>query len=80
MFLDAPKHFEFRADGIPLLREGDVVDFDLRVKEPDVRKPREVKGPYRVKRRFLKFSSGDRPSRAGFSQYLEVEPEERGPS
>jgi hypothetical protein len=74
VFLDLPKHVEFRTDGFPLLEEGTVVDFDLTVKDPQsTRKPRELKGPYRVKRRVLKFSSG-RASKSGFSQYLEFDP------
>jgi hypothetical protein len=74
VFLDLPKHVEFRVEGWPLLEEGTVVNFDLQVKErPDSRKPRDVVGPYRVKRRVLRFSTG-RPSRSGLSQYLEMEP------
>lgn len=74
VFLNLPKHVEFRVEGWPLLTEGTVVDFDLQVKEsPSVRKPYDVVGPYRVKRRVLRFSTG-RPSRAGFVQYLEMEP------
>lgn len=80
VFLDLPKHVEFRTDGFPLLGEGDVVDFDLTVKDPQsARKPRELKGPYRVKRRVLKFSSG-RASKSGFSQYLELDPVREGGS
>lgn len=76
VFLDLPKHVEFRTDGFPLLEVGAEVDFDLTVKDPQgARKPREVKGPYRVKRRVLKFSTG-RASKSGFSQYLEFEPVE----
>lgn len=78
MFLDVPKHVELRVDGFPLLEEGTVVNFDLQVKEHGGRKARDVKGPYLVKRRVLSFSTG-RPSRTGFSQYLEVEPEKAGP-
>ena len=80
VFLDVPKHVEFRADGFPVLEEGSVVDFDVKVGDPlNTRKPRELKGPYRLRRRVLKFSQ-DRPSKAGFSQYLEFEPvKEDGP-
>jgi len=74
VFLDLPKHVEFRVDGWPLLDEGAVVVFDLQVKESAAsRKPRDVVGPYRVKRRVLRFVTG-RPSRHGLSQYLEMEP------
>lgn len=74
VFLDLPKHVEFRVEGWPLLDEGTVVDFDLRVKDsPSARKLRDVIGPYRVKRRILRFVTG-RPSRQGLSQYLEMEP------
>lgn len=74
VFLDLPKHVEFRVEGWPLLDEGTVVDFDLQVKDsPSARKPRDVIGPYRVKRRVLRFVTG-RPSRQGLSQYLEMEP------
>lgn len=74
VFLDYPKHVEFRVDGFPVLEEGTVVDFDLLIKDPQGgRKPWECKGPYRLKRRVLKFSMG-RPSKSGFTQYLEFEP------
>lgn len=73
VFLDLPKHLEFRVGGFPLLEVGAVVDFDLVIKGSGERKPREVKGPYRVKRRVLKYSTG-RASRSGFSQWLELEP------
>jgi hypothetical protein len=74
VFLDLPKHVEFRMEGWPLLEEGTVVDFDVHVKDPSGgRKPREVVGPYRVKRRVLRFET-ERPSRRGLSQYLEMEP------
>lgn len=80
VFLDLPKHVEFRTDGFPLLEEGAVVDFDLTVRDPKgAGKPRELKGPYRVKRRVLKFTTG-RASKNGFSQYLEFEPSEVGSS
>lgn len=76
VFLDLPKHVEFRTDGFPLLEVGAVVDFDLTVKDPQsAKKPRELKGPYCVKRRVLKFSTG-RASKSGFSQFLEFEPVE----
>jgi len=78
VFLDLPKHIEFRTGGFPLLETGTVVDFDLTVKDPQsTRKPRELKGPYRVKRRVLKFSTG-RASKSGFSQFLEMEPVKEG--
>lgn len=78
VFLDLPKHVEFRAGGFPLLEVGAEVDFDLTVKDPkSLGKPREVKGLYRVKRRVLKYSTG-RASKSGFSQYLEFEPSEEG--
>ncbi len=88
MFLDVPKHVEFRVDGFPLMREGDVVDMDLDLKEPPVRdvtsgkpprKPFEVRGPYVVKRRLLRYSNRV-ASKTGFTQYLEMEPEGRVPS
>jgi hypothetical protein len=73
IFLDLPRHVEFRTDGFPVLEEGAVVDFDLTVHDPKgVGKPRELKGPYRVKRRVLKFSTGR--AKGGFSQYLELDP------
>lgn len=74
VFLDVPRHVEYRVDDMPLLPEGTIVEFSLNVKNPrDPTKSRDINGPYKVIRRKLKYLS-DSPGRRGLSQYLEWEP------
>ena len=68
VFLDLPKHVEFRASSVPLLNVGDEVEFDLTIRSlKDPKRSIPISGLHRVERRFLKFG-GKRP---GFSQYIE---------
>jgi hypothetical protein len=74
VFLELPRHVEYRVDNMPLLPEGTVVEFSLNVKNPrDPTKSRDINGPYKVIRRKLKYLS-DSSSKRGLSQYLEWEP------
>lgn len=73
VFLDLPKHVEFRVGSLPLLPEGLEVQFDLEVRVwVGPRKPRPIEGVYRVQKRIVRFSSIG--SRSGLTQYLEWEP------
>lgn len=74
VFLDLPKHLEFRAGNFPLLETGIEINLDVTLKDPhDKHKQRVLKGPYRIHRRVLKYSTHS-GSKLGFSQYLEIEP------
>lgn len=71
VFLDLPRHIEFRAGDLPLMEEGLVMEFDLSITSPkDPRRTRKIEGKYRVVRRALKFN-GNRPGLKGMTQYLE---------
>lgn len=73
VFVDLPVHIEFSAGSLPVLEEGTVIHFDLRLRHPsDRRRVRDVSGPHRILRRKLLYQS-DGP-RSGFSQYLELSP------
>lgn len=71
VFLDLPRHVEFRAGDLPLMEEGLEMEFDLSITSPkDPRKTRRIEGKYKVVRRALKFN-GNRPGMKGMTQYLE---------
>lgn len=71
VFLDLPRHVEFRAGDLPLMEEGLEMEFDLSITSPkDPRKTRKIEGKYKVVRRALKFN-GNRPGLKGMTQYLE---------
>ena len=75
IFLDLPKHVGLRMEGIPLLNVGEVIEFDLLVKDPrDPKRTRKIDGAYYVFRRVLKYASDTRPSLMGLTQYLEWAP------
>lgn len=68
VFLDFPKHIEFRFQDLPLLQEGTKVDFDLTIKNPlDLKKSRKINGTYVINRSILKIGG----KRSGLTQYLE---------
>jgi hypothetical protein len=71
VFLDLPEHVEFRAGDLPLLREGDLLDFDLRIKPPKGKEV-SVSGQHAVNKRILRFSNS-KASSSGLTQYLELE-------
>lgn len=71
IFLDLPRHIEYRIDGFPLLHPLDVVEFDLTLKNPrDLTKIRNINGPYFVSKVVLKYSSNYQRA-LGLSQYIE---------
>lgn len=73
IFLDLPKHIEFRAGELPLMSEGTEIVFNAVIKNPqDPRRQRKIEGPYRVTRRILKYETG-RASLLGLTQYLELD-------
>jgi len=73
VFLDLPRHVEYRAGDLPLIPEKTVVEFDVSLRNPrDVSKVRKVSGPYSVTRRILRYSS--RPGLSGLTQFLEWSP------
>jgi hypothetical protein len=73
VFLDLPRHIEFRMDDLPLLSMGTMVEFNLIIKNPrDSSKTRSVKGMYVVARTKLQYLNI--PGKEGLSQYLEWEP------
>jgi len=68
VFVDLPKHVEFRAPNIPILSEGTVVDFNLTIRSlKDVRKTIPIRGPHTLQRSILTYG-GKRP---GLIQFLE---------
>ena len=72
IFLDLPKHIEFRAGELPLMSVGTEISFNAVIKDPqDPRRQRNIEGPHRVKRRILKYETG-RASLLGLTQYLEL--------
>lgn len=78
VFLDLPRHVEFQAGEMPLIPQGEVVTFDVSLRNHrDPRKTRKVEGEYRLKRRALRYSTS-RASSSGMTQYLEWEPVPRG--
>lgn len=73
VFLDLPKHIEYRAQSMPLLPEGTVLRLDRTVlRDPsDRRKVRVVEGEHRVMNRRLVYSTT-----SGLLQYLELSPKD----
>lgn len=76
VFLDLPLHCEFRAEPMPILPVGFVIEFDkLLVRDPsNLSRGKTVSGPHRVERRKYVYSS-KRPSLLGLTQYLELRTE-----
>jgi len=71
VFLDVPKHVEFRAGDLPLMDVGTQVSFNMTLEDPQDRRRRwKIEGLYRVKKRLLKYENG-RPSLSGMTQYIE---------
>jgi hypothetical protein len=73
VFLDQPKLVEYRVADMPLIDIGTVVEFSLTLHNLRCSKNTVMNGPYRVKRRILRYSS-NRCGRQGLAQYLEWEP------
>lgn len=74
VFLDLPRHVEFRAGDMPILEVGTAVEFDVALRNlRDPRRTRRVEGRYEVKRRVLKYSTG-RLGTSGLTQFLEWAP------
>jgi hypothetical protein len=68
VFLDLPKHIEFRAQDLPLLREGLVMDFNLTIRNPkDPKRTRKIEGSHVINRIILKYGG----KRSGVTQYIE---------
>jgi hypothetical protein len=68
IFLDLPKHIEFRSQNLPILSEGLEMDFDLTIRNPrDVRKSKRISGIHVISRCLLKFGG----KHSGIAQYLE---------
>jgi len=68
VFIDLPKHVEFRAPNIPILPEGTVIDFNLTIRSlRDVRKTIPIQGPHILQRSVLTYG-GKRP---GLVQFME---------
>ena len=74
VFMDIPRHIEFRAGDLPLLEKETVVEMKLTIKNPqDPKKIRRIEGSYRVVRSVLKYET-ERASLSGLTQYLEWQP------
>lgn len=74
VFLNIPNHVEFRAQNMPLLSEGAVIELDISLKNPrNPQKTKRIQGPYKVEKHLLRHSD-KRVSRSGVSQYLELAP------
>jgi len=68
VFVDLPKHIEFRSQDLPILKEGTFMDFNISIRNPkDPKKVRKIEGLHLVSRSILKYG-GKRP---GLTQYLE---------
>lgn len=68
VFLDLPRHVEFRVSDMPLLEEGTLMDFDLTIRSlKNPKKTIPIQGTHTLFRRVLKFG-GKRP---GLAQFLE---------
>jgi hypothetical protein len=73
VFTELPIHIEFQVAPLPILDPGRVIDLDLSLRHPkDPRKVRKVQGPHIVSSSKLRYESDGKPSRRGFSQYLEM--------
>ena len=74
VFLDVPRHMEFRAGNMPLLPEGTIVEFDISLRSPrDPTKTKKIDGPYEIVRSVLKYETG-RPGLEGLTHYIEWKP------
>ena len=71
IFLNLVKHIEYKVQEMPLLQEGTILEFDMKIK--DFKKIKEIKGSFIVKNRILRYSTS-RPGYTGLTQYLEFEP------
>ena len=68
VFLDLPKHIEFRSQNLPLLKEGTIVEFNITLKNfKDPTRNKKILGPHMINRSILKYG-GKRP---GLTQYIE---------
>lgn len=74
VFLDLPRHVEYRVMDMPLMDEGAIIEFDTSLRDPrDPKRVRTVSGPYRIQRRVLRYSTS-RPGMMGLTQFLELDP------
>ena len=74
VFTDLPFHYEYRAQNMPLLPKGVLIEFDLDLRDPERRDlMRRVDGPYVVSATKVVYST-KRPSRMGLTQFLELSP------
>lgn len=71
VFVDLPKHVEYKVHPMPLLPDGTTLRMDrISLKDPsDRRRVRVVEGEYRVMNRRLVYSTS-----LGLLQYLELAP------
>lgn len=68
VFVDLPKHIEFRTDDLPILNKGMEMDFDVNIRNPrDPKKVKRIEGNHIASRILLKYG-GKRP---GITQYVE---------
>ena len=73
VFTELPIHIEYQVSSMPLLELGQIIDLDLSLRHPkNTKKVRKIQGSYIILNRKLKYESNGRPSRKGFSQYLEM--------
>lgn len=71
IFLDVPRHFEFRAGSLPRLSVKDKVEFDLSLRNPrDPTKTRKISGTYEVRSIRMKYEAS-KAGLQGLSQYVE---------
>lgn len=71
IFTDLPKHIEFRVENLPTLTVGNLIEFNLLVRDSKfLNKSRKVFGVYEVTSQTLKYG-GKLP---GLAQYLELVP------
>jgi len=68
IFMDLPKHLEYRVQNMPLLKEGMIVDFNLNINDlRSFRHPKIIKGNHIINKCVFKYG-GKRP---GLVQYVE---------
>ena len=68
VFLDLPKHIEFRFSDLPLMKEGTKVEFDMNIRNPrDPRRTKRICGLHIISRCVLKCGG----KRTGITQYIE---------
>ena len=68
IFVDLPKHIEFRAQDLPILKEGTQMEFDITLRNPkDHNKQKKIQGMHIISRSLLKYGG----KRSGIVQYLE---------